>query len=133
MKEITKLMIKKYALMKLKYDFMGYNFNNSSLLSYHHLIVPRRLGGKETLQNGAILVQSTSHDYLHTIEKYDLDYFNFITSEMIDQNIKGYLDIENLKRIDDVLNLFEREYSGKRTKKNKILIKPEYVYGRKRR
>ena len=33
MREVTKLMIKKYALTKLKYDFMGYGFNQPSQLS----------------------------------------------------------------------------------------------------
>lgn len=127
MKEITKLMIKKYALMKLKYDFMGYSFQASNQLSYHHLIIPRRNGGPMTLENGAILRQNTSHDYLHTIERVDYDMFVALTSEMIDENIKGYLDMENLKAIDDILNCFEREYCSLRTKKGKPLIKEEYT------
>jgi hypothetical protein len=133
MREVTKIMIKKYSLDKLKYDFMGYPFNNVNQLSFHHLIVPHRLCKKEGLGegyvewNGAILRQNTSHDYLHTIEKYDLDMFNAITSEMIDENIKGFLDIENIMYIDDVLRNFEREYSGTRTKKGGLIIKPEYT------
>ena len=127
MKEITKIMYKKYALNKLKYDFMGYEFQRPEQLSFHHLIVPRRLGGLETLENGAVLRQNTSHNYLHTLERYDMDAFNAITSEMIDENIKGYLDIENLKAIDDILNCFEREYCSARTKKGHLLIKPEYT------
>ncbi len=42
MHELTKIMIKKYALNKLKYDFMGYEFSNISQLSFHHLIIPHR-------------------------------------------------------------------------------------------
>lgn len=120
-------MIKKYALMKLKYDFMGYEFQRSNQLSFHHLIVPRRNGGPMTFENGAILRQRTSHDYLHIIEQYDLDMFAAITSEMIDQNIKGYLDWENLKAIDDILRQFEKEYRGKRNAKGKPIIREEYV------
>lgn len=127
MKEVTKLMIKKYALMKLKYDFMGYEFQRSNQLSYHHLIIPRRLNGAMTFENGAILRQDTSHDYLHIVERYDPDMFAAITSEMIDENIKGYLDMQNLEAIDDILRQFEREYSGHRTKKGKPLIKEEYT------
>lgn len=133
MREITKIMIKKYALMKLKYDFMGYAFSYPNQLSFHHLIVPRRLCKKEGLGdgfldwNGAILRQDTAHDYLHTIEKYDLDMFNAITSEMIDENIKGYLDLKNIKAIDDILNQFEHEYCGLRTKNNHLVVKLEYV------
>lgn len=133
MREITKIMIKKYALMKLKLDFMGYQFKDSRQLSFHHLIIPRRLCSIYNLGqgyyewNGAILRQDTAHDYLHTIERYDLDMFNAITSEMIDENIKGYLDLKNIKAIDDVLNQFEREYCGLRTKNNHLVIKEEYV------
>ena len=133
MKEITKIMYKKYALNKLKYDFMGYAFQNSKQLSFHHLIVPHRhckesgLGEGYLEWNGAILRQDTSHEYLHTIERFDLDMFNAITSEMIDENIKGYLDIDNLKHIADILNCFEKEYYGKKSKKGHLIIKPEYT------
>lgn len=53
--------------------------------------------------------------------------FNALTNEMIDENIKGYLDMENLKYIDDILRCFEREYCGQRTKKGKPIIKEEYT------
>lgn len=36
--------------------------------------------------------------------------FLAITSEMLDELIKGYLDRENLLRIRDILNCFEKEY-----------------------
>ena len=120
-------MVDEYNLRKLRYDFMGYTFNRTDELSFHHLIIPRRLGGKETKDNGAILVQSTSHDYLHRIELIDYDMFLAITSEMIDENIKGKLDIDNLRRIRDILLCFEKEYSDLRTKKGSRVIKPEYV------
>ena len=42
MREITREMIKEYRLMKLGYDFMGYEIKNKQDLSFHHLIVPRR-------------------------------------------------------------------------------------------
>lgn len=46
---------------------------------------------------------------------------------MIDQNIKGRLDAENLRRIDDLLTYFEREHSSDRGKKGKLLIKEDYT------
>lgn len=133
MREITKLMIKKYDLKKLGYDFLGYPFKKTSELSFHHLIVAHRyckekgLGEGYLWWNGAILRQSTSHEYLHIIESKDLDRFNAITSELIDENVKGYLDQDNLLAINDILNGFEREYSGTRTKKGYPLIKEEYT------
>ena len=133
MREITKIMYKKYALNKLKYDFMGYEFQRPEQLSFHHLIIPHRLCkakglGEGYLEwNGAILRQNTSHDYLHIIERYDYDMFSAISSEMIDENIKGHLDMVNIRAIDDVLRCFEREYCGARSKKGHLLIKPEYT------
>ena len=133
MKEITKIMINDFKIMKLGYDFLGYKVNRKQDLSYHHLIIPRRhckeagLGEGYLYWNGAILRQNTSHDYLHIIEKIDPEIFYELTSEMIDENIKGRLDIDNLKRIHDLLLYFEREHDHDTSKKGKLLIKREFV------
>ena len=114
MKEPAGIMIKNFKIMKLGYDFMGYKVDRKNSLSFHHLIIPRRhckdynLGDGYYEWNGAILVRNTSHDYLHLIEAKDYDIFLKITSEMIDQNIKGRLDIENLRRINELLKQFEK-------------------------
>lgn len=133
MKEISKIMYKKYALNKLKYDFAGYVFNRPEEISFHHLIVAHRYCKQQGLGegyyewNGALLVQRSSHEYAHVIEKYDYDRFLALTSEMIDENIKGYLDMQNIKAIDDILASFEREYCNRRTKKGNLIVKPEYI------
>lgn len=133
MKEITKIMVNDFKIMKLGYDFLGYKVNRKQDLSFHHLIIPRRhckeagLGEGYLYWNGAILRQDTSHEYAHVIEKIDPDIFCELTSEMIDENIKGRLDIDNLKRIHDLLLYFEREHDHDRTKKGKLLIKREFV------
>ena len=133
MKEITKIMINDFKIMKLGYDFLGYKVNRKQDLSFHHLIIQRRhckeagLGEGYLYWNGAILRQNTSHDYLHIIEKIDPDIFCELTSEMIDENIKGRLDIDNLKRIHDLLLYFEREHDHDTSKKGKLLIKREFV------
>lgn len=134
MRAIAQEMIKDFKIMKLGYDFMGYPVTSKNGLSFHHLIIPHRLCRQENIPsegfvywNGAILRQSTAHDYLHAIEHIDLDIFNNITSAMIDMNIKGYLDVENLRYIDDCLDSFERDYSHIKTKKGKHLIKYEYT------
>ena len=133
MREVTKLMIKDFKIMKLGYDFMGYKVNRTKDLSFHHLIIPHResksygLGEGYLYWNGAILRQDTSHEYAHVIEKIDPEIFYELTSEMIDENIKGRLDIDNLKRIHDLLLYFEREHDHDTTKKGKLLIKREFV------
>lgn len=127
MKEVTREMIKTFKLNKLGYDQMGYTFTNSKQLSYHHMIIAKRFGGKETFENGAILRQSSSHSYLHIIEEKDPEVFYLITSELIDENIKRKVDIENLKKIRDLLLYFEREHDHDYTKKGHLLIRREYV------
>ena len=127
-------MIEKYGIKD--FDFMGYDFVRKEYLSFHHLIVPRReckqrgLGEGYYMWNGAILRQDTSHDYLHIIEKIDYDVFCDLTSEMIDMNIKGRLDIENLRYIKDILLSFEREHDHDRGKKGRLLVKREYTRNR---
>ena len=133
MREITRQMIEYYKIMKLGYDFMGYPTQKKNTLSFHHLIVPKRcsqqngLGEGYLWWNGAILNQSTSHDYLHLIEAKDYDMFLAITSEMIDENVKVYLDRNNLLKIRDILEQFEREHCSDRSKKGNLLIKDSYL------
>lgn len=134
MKPITREMIKKYGIKE--FDFMGYDIKRKEGLSFHHLIIPHRysreygIGEGYLMWNGAILVQDTSHEYLHTIETIDYDIFCALTSEMIDMNVKGYLDKDNLRYIKDILLSFEREHDHDRNKKGKLLIKREYTHNR---
>lgn len=133
MKEITKYMIKNFRIMKLGYDFMGYKIDRKESLSFHHLVIAKKdckdLGyGEGYYQwNGAILVQNTSHDYLHTIERIDRDVFLYITSRMIEENKLGRLDISQLRLIRDALIYFEREHKCDRNSKGRLCIKEEYV------
>ena len=134
MKRITSDMIKFYNVNK--FDFLGYNVSRKESLSFHHLIVPHRyckqlgLGEGYYKWNGSILVQDTSHDYLHIIENIDHDVFDALTSEMIDMNIKGKLDIENLRYIKDILLSFEREHDHDKNNKGRLLIKRKYIENR---
>lgn len=133
MREITKEMIRKYNMKELGYDFMGYTFNNINELSFHHLIVPRRDCKKKKIEgdgyilwNGAILNQNTSHPYLHTIERLDRELFLEITKEMVEENLKGEINIENLKRIKEILLWFEAHYDSTYTSNGKKVIKSEF-------
>ena len=127
MKNITKLMIREFNIKHLGYDFMGYRLNKGDIYTAHHLIVPARQGGCLYKWNTAVLCGNTSHPYLHVIESKDEEIFLNITSEMIDMNIKGRLDVDNLRCINDLLTYFEREHCSDRTKKGKVLIKEEYT------
>lgn len=133
MKDVTEQMIKDFKITKLKYDFMGYQVDRKNNLSFHHLIIPHRnckelgLGEGYLYWNGSILMQETSHDYLHIIENLDYEIFLKITSEMIDENIKGHLDIQNLKKIRDLLIYFEKEHLYEKNRKGKYLIKNDFI------
>ena len=127
MKQVTKLMINEFKLKELGYDFMGYCLQEYDRYTFHHLIIPKRDGGKCERWNGSILCGETSHPYIHLIESKDYEIFQYITKEMIEMNKKEYLDIENLKRIHDLLNYFEREYHNKTNKKGDLLIKEKYI------
>lgn len=127
MKQVTKLMIREFKIKELGFDFMGYKLQKNDIYTFHHLIIPARQGGKIVRENGSVLCGASSHPYLHLIESKNYDMFCYITSEMIDMNIKGYLDVENIRRIHDVLNQFEIEYSATTTHKKKALLKSEYL------
>ncbi len=136
MQGVTKLMINDFGIRKLGYDFMGYKVDKKSSLSFHHLIIPKRdcrkygLGDGYEYWNGAILVQDTSHEYLHVIEQYDKKRFEEITLQMIYQKMKGHLDKENLIAIRELLLEFEANYTGLCSAKGKQLIKDDYISGR---
>lgn len=134
MKTITREMIKDYGIKKKQYDFMGYTFNNRNYLSFHHLIVPHKdckamgLGEGYFFWNGAILVQDTSHEYLHLIQRIDEPMFLYVTQLLIKENKLGQLDLNIIKEIRSVLLEFENQHKDDRHKKdNRLLIKPKYI------
>lgn len=129
MKTVTLNMINEFKIYELGYDFMGFKLNKNDKLTFHHLIVPKRDGGLYVRNNGAI-IQRVPHDYLHIIERYDPKLFYYLTSEMIDMNIKGFLDSYNIANIHSILDEFEYQHEGQTTRKGKLLIKREYKQGR---
>lgn len=50
-----------------------------------------------------------------------------ITKEMVDENNKRKIDIENLKRIRTLLLYFEEKYKDAENKQGKKLIKQKYI------
>lgn len=112
---------------------MGFTFRRQNELSFHHLIIPKRECKLYQIEaegyvkwNGAILVQDTSHEYLHVIEQYDRDIFDFITNQMVIMNENGALEEYRLRQIGIALRGFENTHSGLRTSKGRRLIKSTY-------
>ena len=121
MKPIVKLMINETNVMNIGIDFMGYKVLDPSLLSFHHLIVPKKLGGKEIYDNGALLMRY-SHDYLHIIEETDRRIYNAIKEEMIKENLQHEVRLENIIAINEWLNLFEEVHIEDTTKDGRHLL-----------
>ena len=136
MKELTKDMIQIYNLEALGHDFMGYTFVKPSELSFHHLIIPKKnsraegIGDGYVWWNGAILVRSTAHDYLHRIEEIDRDTFLRITDQMVLENVNKKIDRDTLLRIREILVNFEEKHYDDRNEYGKRLIKKEFVTNR---
>lgn len=126
LKEVTKLLINDFKIKQVGHDFMGYALQKGDIYTFHHLIVPKRQGGPYAYWNGAILC-STPHQYLHTIEAVDYKYFAYLTSEMQDMKVKGFLDEDNLREIDNILCEFEWNYKDYHTRKGRKVLRPEYL------
>ena len=124
MKPITSLMVNMYNLKKI--DFMGYKVSKDNPYTYHHLI-KRCLGGKETIENGAILTKN-SHEYIHIVESRDLELYNYINNVLKQINEQGHEPLlRQILAIDYLLKLFEYDHMNDRSSKNKRLIKSEYI------
>lgn len=122
MKDITKQMIKIYNLDKL--CFMGYKLDKTA--TYHH-ILKKEYGGKEIIENGAVL-NKEAHEYLHIIEYKDIATYialNKILKIINDQ--KNAPTIEQYQIISTILKMFEKEHISDRTNKGKLLIKDKYL------
>ena len=109
--EIINLMVNEYGIRDFGLDFMGFIVTDIKDLSYHHLIVPKRSGGKETVENGAILIIA-AHRLLHFIEEKNNKIYKEIRHQMILENKKGQIDLQNLVIIDRLLLEFEQKYKS---------------------
>lgn len=127
MKPIVRKMINEFELDEI--DFMGYLFKNSNA-SFHHLIIPKKENGPTTIENGAVLNRNNSHPYLHLIGNFEPELFRLITKEMVEENRKGHLDIENLKEIRRILKEFEQMHKSETDPIRRILTKKHYTENR---
>lgn len=132
MRQVTLQLIHDFNILSLGYDFMGYPSQNPpltpqpDLLTYHHLLVPRRIDPSYTYENGVILY-STPHAYLHIIESISPPHFQALTREMYNMKRLHEISPTLLENINDILTDFESAYSTTRTSKNKTLIRTPYL------
>lgn len=122
MSDILRVMIKIWDMNTM--DWLGYD--NLERYSFHHL-TKKCDGGEKIISNGAVLHQS-SHSYLHTIEYYDLDKYIFLNNILKKVNEqKSFTTKEQLEQIRYVLLEFQNEYEGKKSSREKDIIKKEYI------
>jgi len=123
-KPIVKLMIDIYNLDGI--DFMGYTVSKDNPYTFHHLI-KRCHGGKETIENGAILTKD-AHEYLHLIETRDLKLYEYINNVLMQINEQCFEPLRRqLLAIDFLLKLFEEQHSEDLTCKKELIIKKKYL------
>lgn len=125
MGKLTNRIYYDFNIDKKGYDFMGYEFFDRKELSYHH-IQPRHYGGKTTYKNGSLLVRSTSHNYIHTIETFDFKLFIELSQELKLEHQDG-ITKEHLSNIRQILEFFEDKYECEYSKRGTPIIKEEFT------
>mgnify|MGYP003304284946 CR=1 FL=1 len=125
MSRLRERLYKEYKLEELGYDFLGYTFESKKELSTHH-IMPRHIGGKTEKKNLCVLNRYTSHNYIHLIEDTDYNIFLRISSYLAEQVKKGEISRDELLRINDLLEAFERKYKDEESRNGSLIIKEEY-------
>jgi hypothetical protein len=76
MKKITQEMI--HIFKMTDFDWMGYELTKeANYFTFHH-IIKKEHGGKEKINNGAVLIGNSAHNYLHIIESRELDMYIYL-------------------------------------------------------
>lgn len=125
MKKITKEMLKIYKPIS-NLDWLNYTIVRKEDMTYHH-IIKKSDGGKQTIENGALLMP-ISHQYLHLIEYIDIDTYIFINKMFtIINKQKQEPTKEQREILEYILTEFENNNRWKKGSNGKILIKYQYL------
>ena len=110
-------------------DWMNYKLVRKDI-TFHH-IQKHENGGKRTVDNGALLMR-VGHNYLHTIEHYNLPTYVAINKMFKYINSQHHEPTEEQRQvIEYFLQQFEEEFEGERSKKGKLIVKSEYLKRKK--
>ena len=125
MKQVTKEMLKIYEPVS-NLDWLNYRIVRKSDLTFHH-IQKRCDGGKEVIENGALLLP-VPHQYLHLIEYRDKDIYIAINKifEYINRQKHEPTEEQRLM-IEYLLRSFEDNHRWDKGSKGKLLIKHKYL------
>ena len=125
MSRLRERLFKEYKIEDLGFDCMGYAFNSKKDLSTHH-ILPKHSGGKTKSNNLSVLNRFTSHNYIHLIEDYDYKTFLQISKLLLEQASNKQITMEQIARINEILNYFEDKFKDEEGRTGELLIKEEY-------
>lgn len=124
LKQITKEMLRIYRPVS-GFDWMNYKLVKKDV-TFHH-IVKKCDGGREWIENGALLMPEP-HQYLHIIEFKDWKTYKHINDIFKMVNEQRYEPTEEQREaIECMLQDFEYKHRDDRTSKGKKLIKSEYL------
>lgn len=124
MKAVTREMLKIYKPLS-NMDWMNYRIVNKQDLTFHH-IQKREDNGRETIENGALILKH-SHQYLHLIEYKDTNTYDAINKifKYINQQ-RHEPTREQREIIEFMLREFESVHRWDKNSKGKLLIKHKY-------
>lgn len=107
-------------------DWMNYKLVRKDI-TFHH-IIKRSSGGRRDIDNGALLMGSTAHPYLHIIEYKDIETYNALNKifKFINQQ-KHEPTIEQREIIEYLLQEFEYKHRWDKSSKGNLLIKQKYL------
>ena len=124
MKAVTREMLKIYKPLS-NMDWMNYRIVNKQDLTFHH-IQKREDNGRETIENGALILKH-SHQYLHLIEYKDLKTYDAINKIFKYINQQRHEPTQEQREIIEfMLREFESIHRWDKNSKGKILIKYKY-------
>lgn len=109
-------------------DWLNYKIIHKSDMTFHH-ILKREHGGKEVVENGALLMPvASAHQYLHLIECKENDTYVALNKlfKMINQQ-QHEPTFEQRQFIEYLLKEFESTHKWDKKAKGKLLIQRKYL------
>lgn len=106
-------------------DWMNYKLLKKEI-TFHH-IQKRVDDGKKVIENGALLMP-VGHEYLHLIERYDIDRYVLINKLFKSINSQRYEPTRSQRELMEyVLKGFEDTHKEDMDRKGRLIVKKKYI------
>ena len=109
-------------------DWLNYKIVRKGDMTFHH-ILKREHGGKEVIDNGALLMPvASAHQYLHLIECKEKDIYIALNKlfKMVNSQ-KHEPTYEQRQFVEYLLKEFESNHKWDKKTKGKLLIQKKYL------